>query len=436
MKLETKRDKTARELRARKIQMSDFLRKYCQGGSSGASRVRAALSCTEMGCVSSSEIGLTAEERRNEKNLERRLREDSRREATVQKLLLLGAGESGKSTLFKQMAYIHKQGYGSDDERREFIPVVYSNTITAIQAVCANCARLARCGDAEGNDEFLACEIKDRKLVKSRDFVMSLRPLDDRLTERTNAHIQRLAESAPVRNAMRQQGRFPFPDSSEYFFSRLGATWRPDYCPTLQDILRCRVRTTGILEQRYEVKNTDRYGVYASGQFHLFDVGGQRNERKKWIHLFENVTAVMFVASLSGYDQILYEDKAENRMEESLKLFHEICGQRWFSNTSMILFLNKSDLFTQKLPYSPLTVCFPDYKGRSIKEATDYIKAEFEARFRDARRAHRNANAAYNDLYTHVTNATDTSHVEFVFNTCEDIIVRTSLKAAGLLAAS
>jgi len=41
----------------------------------------------------------------------------------------------------------------------------------------------------------------------------------------------------------------------------------------------------------------------------MFDVGGQRSERKKWIHCFENVNALMFLVAISGYDQCLAEDK-------------------------------------------------------------------------------------------------------------------------------
>jgi len=123
--------------------------------------------------------------------------------------------------------------------------------------------------------------------------------------------------------------------------------------PSLSDIVRCRVRTTGIIEQHY---------TYKGAKFHIFDVGGQRNERKKWIYLFENVTAVLFVAALSSYDQPLYEDSAVNRMHESLRLFEEICGLQWFQKASVILFLNKLDLFAEKINVIPLSVCFPDFK--------------------------------------------------------------------------
>jgi G-protein alpha subunit len=63
----------------------------------------------------------------------------------------------------------------------------------------------------------------------------------------------------------------------------------------------------------------------------MYDVGGQRNERKKWIHCFDDVTAVIFVASLSEYDQVLYEDNTVNRMEEAVTLFSDIANSRYQS---------------------------------------------------------------------------------------------------------
>ena len=51
--------------------------------------------------------------------------------------------------------------------------------------------------------------------------------------------------------------------------------------------------------------------------FRLFDVGGQRSERKKWIHCFENVTSIIFLVALSEYDQILFE--SDNEVRKSRK---------------------------------------------------------------------------------------------------------------------
>lgn len=76
--------------------------------------------------------------------------------------------------------------------------------------------------------------------------------------------------------------------------------WDSDYKPSDQDILRCRAKTTGIIETTFNLGPLT---------YRMVDVGGQRSERKKWIHCFDNVTAVLFVVAISGYDQCLAEDR-------------------------------------------------------------------------------------------------------------------------------
>ena len=121
----------------------------------------------------------------------------------------------------------------------------------------------------------------------------------------------------------------------------------------------------------------------------MVDVGGQRSERRKWIHCFENVTSIIFLVALSEYDQILFESDNEvsfrcllsvflwltttrlshvpliqNRMEESKALFKTIITYPWFQNSSVILFLNKKDLLEEKIMYSHLIDYFPEYDGQ------------------------------------------------------------------------
>jgi len=156
----------------------------------------------------------------------------------------------------------------------------------------------------------------------------------------------------------------------------------------------------------------------------MLDVGGQRNERKKWIHCFENVTAVLFVVAISAYDQTLYEDETTNRMVEAINLFEEICNSRWFRDISMVLFLNKSDLFIKKIQKVPLTVCFPEYTGEnSYEETTNYLIGQFEAKNRNPDKT----------IYPHITCATNIDNVSAVFNAVKDIIIRKTLNEAGLV---
>lgn len=137
----------------------------------------------------------------------------------------------------------------------------------------------------------------------------------------------------------------------------------------------------------------------------MFDVGGQRSERKKWIHCFENVTSIIFCVALSEYDQVLLEESNQvsstlrkssceadqcspkNRMMESLVLFDSVVNSRWFMRTSIILFLNKVDLFKAKLARSPLGSYFPDYSGgNDANRAAKYLLW----RFNQVNRAHLN----------------------------------------------
>ena len=119
----------------------------------------------------------------------------------------------------------------------------------------------------------------------------------------------------------------------------------------------------------------------------MFDVGGQRSERKKWIHCFEAVTSIIFCVALSEYDQVLLEESsqvsldiyccllhAQNRMQESLQLFESILNSRWFLRTSVILFLNKIDIFKNKIEKVPLENYFPEYTaGPDVNKAAKYI---------------------------------------------------------------
>ena len=134
------------------------------------------------------------------------------------------------------------------------------------------------------------------------------------------------------------------------YFDSIDRIAQPNYLPTDQDVLRSRVKTTGITETTF---------IIGDLTYRMFDVGGQRSERKKWIHCFENVTTILFLVAISEYDQLLLEDETVNRMQEALTLFDSICNSRWFVKTSIILFLNKIDRFREKLPCKSNAQLFP-----------------------------------------------------------------------------
>ena len=121
--------------------------------------------------------------------------------------------------------------------------------------------------------------------------------------------------------------------------------------------------------------------------------------------------------------QVLYEDETTNRMHESTRLFDSIANNKWFVDTSIILFLNKKDLFEEKIKKSPLTIAFPEYTGaNTFTEASSYIQAQFESMNKSQTK----------EIYTHMTCATDTENVQFVFDAVTDIIIANNLRGCGL----
>jgi len=230
--------------------------------------------------------------------------------------------------------------------------------------------------------------------------------------------IQKLWEEEPaIQTAWKRRNEFQISDSAYYFLHNM-VRYKDmsTYSVTDEDILRVRKRTRGIVETDFTVGDL---------RFRMVDVGGQRNERKKWIHCFEDVTAILFVASLAEYDLVLEEDDATNRMKESLHLFEETVNNEWFSQTPIILFLNKNDLFEQKAVVSDVGDYFPEYTGgKQVEPARKFIQGMYTERIhtKDKQR----------DFYVHCTTATDTKNILTVFDAVQDIFLRGALKEFNL----
>jgi hypothetical protein len=237
---------------------------------------------------------------------------------------------------------------------------------------------------------------------------------DVELTKDAADHIKTLWKDPGIRQTFAERAKFQIPDSVSWFFEDIDRIAAQDYVPSHDDILRCRARTTGIIETQFTMNNT---------RFKIMDVGGQRSERKKWIHCFENVMAVLFVAAINEYNQTCFEDKSTNRVLEALELFDDTCNKKWFSNASIILFLNKRDLFEEKIKKVDLNVLFEDYTGgKNYENAVEYMLNKFKSR---------NKTPGV-EIYSHVTCATDTENVQFTFDAVKKIVLNKSLEDSGL----
>ena len=292
------------------------------------------------------------------------------------------------------MKLIHDHGY-NQSEKEGFKEIVHANVKSCMTNILTGMEKL---------------EISlGSNLQAQRDIVLE----EDAPTnfEATAA----LWKDAGVQAAYERAREFQLPDCAKFFFDDLDRLSSPAYVPTDQDILHCRVKTTGITETKFKVGDL----IY-----NMVDVGGQRSERRKWIHCFENVTAIIFVVAISAFDQVLIEDESVNRMHEALTLFDSICNGKWFTKTSIILFLNKIDILMEKLKKSQLIDYFPEYDGpNEFQPVVEF----FTERFRSINQSDTK------QIYVHCTCATDTDQIRFVMAAVNDIVIQKNLRNVGLL---
>eukprot|EP00300_Choanocystis_sp_HF-7_P022698 c22144_g1_i1.p1 GENE.c22144_g1_i1~~c22144_g1_i1.p1 ORF type:complete len:344 (+),score=-20.94 c22144_g1_i1:71-1102(+) len=342
--------------------------------------------------------------------IEINLREEKKKEMPVT-LLLLGTGEGGKSTFFKQIKYLQKEEadlrdcqYFSNMELDTNRVFILYNIIGCMQTLLKECEK-RKLPLEESN-------------VDCAELIKMLKPYPD--TDIWNAEVGESIKILWLDKSIQETYRYrdkqyQLNDSSEYFFTNLDRINKPDYRPSVDDVLRARTRTSGIHEASFQ---------FHGWKFRLIDVGGQRNERKKWIHCFEGVTALLYVASIIEYDQVLREDNSTNRMVESIQMFRELVTSVYFQSACVILFLNKIDLLPEKVKNSDITESFPDFKGKpdDEKDVKTFICQQYSSCVQKSM-----------PLHIHFTCALDTHQVRTVFESVKTVLTQKSLFQSGLI---
>lgn len=346
------------------------------------------------------------------------------------KLLLLGAGESGKSTFLKQMRIIHGTSF-SDDVLIEFREVIFSNVVRGMKVLIDARDKL---GIPWSNPDNEDCA----RLVFSADNNINW-------TIETfgtySVSIYNLWDDSAIKQTYDLRSQFFLSDGLSFLFDNLRRISSSSYIPSHQDILHARKATKAITE----------YCVVIQGiPFRFVDVGGQRSQRQKWFQCFDSVTSIIFFVASSEYDQILVEDQSTNRLLESLNIFESIINNRCFSSVSMILFLNKSDILEEKIErvkelfvkrlenqidseqssptssYSigEITEYLPDFKGDpcNIKEVQAFMAKMFDSVRRDK----------HKPMFTHCTTAVDTNNIKHIFEAVRSTILRKNITSLML----
>lgn len=351
---------------------------------------------------------------RRSKQIDRDLKREERMIKRQVKLLLLGAGESGKSTFLKQMRIIHNVNYDVTSQL-EFRKIIYQNIIKGMKVLV----------DAQKKLN-IPLSNKDNELLGDQLLLFdNTASLNNTTFPQFKSMLHQLWSDKGIQRAFDRRNEYQLTDSVQYFLDSLDRVASSEYVPTLQDILYARKTTKGVIECRIDITGVP---------FLFVDVGGQRTQRQKWFQCFESVTSILFMASTSEYDQVLLEDRKTNRVQESRNIFDTIINNRIFERISVILFLNKIDLLVQKVHHSDIHHYFPEFEDvksvekyspgftgnpRSIEDVKKFLLSYFLSSKRFSERA----------LYHHFTVAVDTNNIRTVFLDVKDSILKKNLDA-------
>lgn len=274
------------------------------------------------------------------------------------KILLLGAGECGKSTIWRQLKLLYCGGF-SDDERAVMAPVVKLNVISDIKSLMSEVTRSGQSFSGELQNYF--------------EDINSLQSTDQDLVPEAANEIKALWQDPIMKASYKESNSIGLGDYTDFFFDNVERIAQPDYLPTDEDLLKSRIRTTGISIMQFEIDNKIKTDLY--------DIGGQKCERAKWSKCFTGVNYLLFVVSLSDFDQYMFEDDTIKRTQDSIDLFTSTATSAIFKNKPIFLILNKKDMFEKKLKEHPdkFRETYPGFEGdiTNVDACIEHVKNRF-----------------------------------------------------------
>jgi len=302
-------------------------------------------------------------------------------------------------------------GNGLIDELETYRVAIHRNVSETIYELCLQSVKLSNHDDVKQNT------LVTPENEEARQLIVSLGRGNANLDNATIEAVKRLWQDPGIQATYEHRHMFQLYDSAQFFLDKVEEVLKPDYAIAEDDILRTRIRTTGMIEKLFMMGD--------NFQMRLVDVGGQRSERKKWMKWFDGVTAVMFVTAISEYNQVCFEDEVTNRMDESFSVFKEMVNSQWFKNTSFILFLNKRDLFVEKLEKFPLHDRFPEYQPTNEPDsALEFVEHKFLDLIEDRQSK---------TVFPHFTTATDSDIMSKVLDGVKHTLLKRALQQTNLM---
>ncbi|KAJ7185342.1 guanine nucleotide binding protein, alpha subunit [Mycena filopes] len=237
--------------------------------------------------------------------------------------------------------------------------------------------------------------------------------------------MRRLWAHPTVRAILERQG-IRLQESPGFFLDELEVVTSLRYVPSDDHILRARLKTLGVTEHRMRL--TDPNGSM-SREFRIFDVGGQRSMRPKWVPYFENIDCIIFLAPISAFNEVLAEDPSVSRLVDSVELWKFIATHPLLEKSNLILFLNKVDILQSKLASGTRFADYvPSYGRRpnDVDSASRYMRKQFGSILKESSPSPRK-------FYCHLTNVVDAASTAYVLAGIKDMLMRSHLKDSGLI---
>ncbi|SPR02092.1 G-protein alpha subunit [Plasmodiophora brassicae] len=364
--------------------------------------------------------------------INRALEHDRERAACAPVALFLGIGDSGKTTFCKQLRILHGVPY----PREELVLIKQSihnlivHDVGKLVSASSNADVMEKILKKFATDisvEFPAHVNDARAKVRKWASSGTLPPVVDEGI----ADIVMTLWSDPTMRMVYAEcthgEELQLGPQAEYFFDKIGSICSASWLPNEDDIVRWRVKTIGVWDQKIACVID---GV--ASEIRIVDVGGQRSERRKWMHQFSAASIIMYVASLSDYNQLCPEDGKTTRLLEALRVFQEVCSSPALSNVGIVVFFNKCDLFKDKLRIAPFKDHVAGYEGDgSYDSACGYMEALYRQTAMRAFHTSRSPSSRVVNFF--FTTAVDKKNVQHVFYSVRDIIVRSQLNSDGLI---
>eukprot|EP01083_Nonionella_stella_P139962 428132_1 len=374
-----------------------------------------------MGCCVASDIPKgSAEDQLHNSKINKMLSADQANQEYTHRILLLGPGDSGKTTILKQMRKIYPSTETLTTQIDDsFIVIVRERVMGYMKILCEQSLRL--------NIDI------DENLHGMRGFFTQTlnAPYHTQFHPENCQKMKTLWNDPGIKLTLKRRNEYQIPDNVEYFMNeRLDDIARDDYVVTWQDFLRIRMRTSGFVSEIFHKQITgDQH------QFEFTDVGGQRSERAKWMNMMhDDVDIVLYLVAISEYDLFCFEDNETRRLDEALNLFETVLNNGLCHDKTVILFFNKYDLFEKKLEdqdSKTMRDIYPDdwpkdSDPRNADHVCKYIFRKFKKIYR------KELPDSEHVPHYHCTTALDTKQIDVLMQDLEDDLLKGDLGDVGL----